>query len=153
MGSTVDTEVTGPLPRIDQRADLKLRLPGDAVDGGYEAGELEVDPGGFDRGLGGLDLSLGGLHRGLGGQVVLHGVVQILLARGLFFGEGCVRLYVELSSALNRFGVGELRFGLRQLPLGLVESRLKRPRIDLEEELALLDESPFLIALPHAGSP
>ena len=37
--------------------------------------------------------------------------------------------------------------GLRQLPFGLVERRPKRPRVNLEEQLTLLDECPFLVAL------
>ena len=99
--------------------------------------KLEIDLGRFDGSLGGLDLSLGRLHGGLGRQIILNGVVEILLAGGLLFGQRGVPLYVKLGSALNRFGVGKLRLGLRQLSFGLVERRLKWPRIDLEEQLAL----------------
>ena len=50
---------------------------------------------------------------------------------------------------LHRLGIGQRGPGLRQLPFSLVEHRLKRPRIDFEKQLPLLDESPFLIALLH----
>jgi hypothetical protein len=58
-----------------------------------------------------------------------------------------VLLHVQLRSYLNGLGGRELRFGLGQLPFGLVERRLEGPRIDLEEQLTLSDEWPFLITL------
>jgi hypothetical protein len=43
---------------------------------------------------------------------------------------------------LHCLGVGELGRRLGQLSLGLVESRLKGPWVDLEEQLALLTNAP-----------
>ena len=56
-------------------------------------------------------------------------------------------LNVEFSAVLHCFGVGEGRSSLSKLALGLIERRLKRPRIDLEKELALLHRRTLLIAL------
>jgi hypothetical protein len=50
---------------------------------------------------------------------------------------------------LHCLGVGKRSPGLRQLPFGLVERCLKGPRVNLEEELPLLDECAFLLALPQ----
>ena len=41
-------------------------------------------------------------------------------------------------------GVGEIGLVLRLLGLGLVERRLERPRIDLDQRIAFLDELAFL---------
>jgi hypothetical protein len=54
-----------------------------------------------------------------------------------------------LSAALDGFGIGKRSRGLCQLTLGLVERGLKRARVNLEEQLAFLDERTFLIALPN----
>ena len=70
-----------------------------------------------------------------------------MLAGGLFLHERGVTVHVELSSALDRFGVRELRLGLRQLSFSLAQRRLKRPWIDLKEHLALLNEGAFLVGL------
>jgi hypothetical protein len=94
-------------------------------------------------------LRLRGCHRGSGRQVILNGVIEILLAGGLFGGQGRVAIYVQFSSVLHRLRVGQLRARLRQLPQRLIEHCLKRPRIDFEKQLALLDERAFLIALLH----
>jgi hypothetical protein len=128
---------------------LKLSLAGDAVDRRNEAGEIEVDLGGFNGGLGCLDLSFGGGDCRLGRQIVLNGVVQILLAGGLLPREGCVAVDVKFGAALNCFGVGELGLGLCQLSLGLVKCRLEGTRINLEEQLSFFDERAFLVALPQ----
>ena len=50
---------------------------------------------------------------------------------------------------MHCLGVGKRGVGLRQLPRGLVERRLKGPRIDLKKQLAFPDESAFLIGLSH----
>jgi hypothetical protein len=47
---------------------------------------------------------------------------------------------VELRFAQLRFGLGKLRFGL-------VQNRLKGPRVNPKESLTLLDKGPFLIIL------
>ena len=54
---------------------------------------------------------------------------------------------------MHRFGVGQIRGRLRQLPLGLIKRRLEWPRVDLKKQLALLDERALLVTLPSAGSP
>ena len=41
-------------------------------------------------------------------------------------------------------GVGEIGLVLRLLGLGLIERRLERPRIDLDQRVAFLDELAFL---------
>ncbi len=53
---------------------------------------------------------------------------------------------------MNRFGGSKLRFRLCPLSLGLVKSCLKWAGADLEEQLALLDERAFLVALPHQAA-
>ena len=159
----------------DQRADLLLRDPGDAIDRRNEPRKSEVELRRFDRGLGGLDRGVGclnlrprgfdsglcRLHLRLRGQIVLRGVVEILLRDGLLLGERDVAVHIELGSVLIRLGRRELRFrlsqlrlrlrqlsvGLRELSLGLIERGLKRPRIDLKQQLPLLDERTFGVIL------
>ena len=55
----------------------------------------------------------------------------------------------ELRLRLHQLGLGlrELRLGLRELSLGLIDGGLKRPRIDLEQQLALSDERAFGVIL------
>src|SRR5437016_5622770 len=136
-----------PAARIDQGAHLKLGLSSYAVDGRNEPREIEVDLSRFHGGFSGLDLSFGGGHRCLRRQVVLNGVVQILLASGLLFRQRGVAVDIKFGPALHRLSVGKRGLGLRQLPFGLIERRLKGTRVDLEEPLPLPDECPFLIAL------
>jgi len=69
------------------------------------------------------------------------------LAGGLLLCQWLVALDVKFGPTLNRFGVGERGLRLGKLALSLIERRLERPWIDLEKELALLNESPLLIAL------
>ena len=92
-------------------------------------------------------MSLGGFYSGERGQIVLHRVVEILLARRLLFRQWLVALDVEFGPALHRCCVCERSLRLRKLTLRLIERCLKRPRIDLEKELAMPDKSPFLITL------
>jgi len=61
----------------------------------------------------------------------------------LFLGQRNVALYIELSPALDGFGIGELRSGLRQLPLCLIQSRSKWSRIDFEQQLPFLTSAPL----------
>jgi hypothetical protein len=126
---------------------LKLRLSGDAVDGGDQSSELQIYFGRLDRGLGSLDLSLGCFHRGNCGEVVLNGVIEVLLAGGLLFCQRRITVYVKLRATLHCYCIGERGLRLRQLALGLVERRLKRARIDFEEQLTLLDGRTLLITL------
>ncbi len=139
--------MTIPLPGADQCADLQLGLPRDAVDRRNEASKVQIDLRSFHRGLIRLDLGLGGFYGGERGQVILNRVVEILLAGRLLLGQRLVALDVKFGPTLNRFGVGERGLRLSQLAFSLIERGLKRPRIDLEKELALLNRSPFLIAL------
>src|SRR5215831_18620715 len=93
-----------PATWADEGAHLELCLSGDAVDGGNEAGEIEINPRGFNGGLIRLNLSLGRFHRGFGREVVLDGVVEILLAGGFLLCQWCVTVDVKLSPALHCFG-------------------------------------------------
>ena len=61
------------------------------------------------------------------------------MAGGLFFCQRLVSLHVKIRPALHCYGIGECGLRLCQLALGLVEGRLKRPRIDLEKKLTLFD--------------
>src|SRR5208282_1157522 len=132
-----------PAAWIDQVAYLELSLSGDAVDGRDESREIQVNLGRLNGRLSRLDLSFGRCHRSLGRQVILNGVVQILLAGSLLFCQWGVAVDVKFGSALNRLGIGELGSRLCQLSLRLVERRLKGARIDLKEQLPLLDECAF----------
>ena len=92
----------------------------------------------------------------LAAQIILRGVVQILLRDGLLLRERNVAVHIELRSALIRLALGELRFGLdqlrlglrqlpvglRKLPLRLIDRRLERPRIDLEQQLPFCTKEP-----------
>src|SRR5713101_6567719 len=137
-----------PAVRIDQGAHLKLGLSSNAINGRNEPGKIEVDLGRFHSSLSGLDLRFSCGHRCLRRHVVLNGVVQILLAGGLLLRQRNVAVHVKLGPALHCLSIGKNGLGLRQLPLGLIERRLKGTRVDLEEQLPLLDECAFLVALP-----
>ena len=55
------------------------------------------------------------------------------------------REFAELGKALQiEIGVGEIGFVLGLLGLGLIEGGLERPRIDLDQRVAFLDELAFL---------
>ena len=88
-------------------------------------------------------------------------VIQILLRDGLLLCERSVAVHIELRPALIGFRHGDLGLGLRQLSLrllhlplrlrqltfGLIQHGLKGPRIDLKQQLALLDESALFVRL------
>ena len=124
-----------------------MGLPSDAVDGRNEARKVQIDLRSFNRSLVGLDLSLGGFYGCERGEIVLNRIVEILLAGRLLLCKRRVALDVKFSPTLHCFGIGERGLRLSKLALSLIECRLKRPRIDLEKELALLNKSPLLIAL------
>ena len=64
-------------------------------------------------------------------------------ALGIGLLPGCE--FAELGKALQiEIGVGETGFVLGFLGLGLIERRLERPRINLDQRIALLDELTFL---------
>src|SRR4029453_4783909 len=100
---------------------------------------------------------------GLGDDVALNGIVVLLLRDGLLFRQGAILIYIQLCLDLARFCLGELSlslldltvslrqlsfslsrlrnrllelsFKLGQLTIGLVQSCLKWPRIDLKKQL------------------
>ncbi len=87
----------------------------------------------------GIDLGLVHLHRAL---VLLHQIdlVLVLLARhGIGLGERLVAR--EIHARLIK-----QTLVARELPFGLLQRGLVGPRIDLREEVALLDELAFLEA-------
>ncbi len=161
--------------RAHEGANLQLRDPGNAVNGGCEMGKTQVDLCGFDRGsrrldssarrrdlgLRGRHLSRRRLHLRFCGEVVLGRVIQILLGDGLLLRERGVTIDIELRPALIRFRHGylslrlqllsarllQLPLCLRQLSFRLIHDRLKRARIDLKEQLALLNEGTFFVRL------
>src|ERR1035438_4926106 len=108
--------------------------PRDAVDGGDDGGEAEVEARLVGAGPGGRDL-------GLGGEPGLDGVVQLLLADRFVAGQRGVARHVQL-------GLSELGLGLAKLALGLRERRGERPRVDLKERIALPDGKALLVDLP-----
>ena len=73
----------------------------------------------------------------LRGQLRDGGALRIGLLPGREFAEPGEALQVEV-------GVGEIGFVLDLLGLGLVERGLERPRIDLDQRVAFLDELAFL---------
>ncbi len=83
-------------------------------------------------------MSISGVVGGdLRGQLRDGGALRVGLLPG---GE-----FAELGEALQvEVGVGEIGFVLGLLGLGLVERGLERPRIDLDQRVALLDELAFL---------
>ena len=83
-------------------------------------------------------MAIGGLvGRDLRGQLRDGGALGVGLLPGREFAELGEALQVEI-------GVGEIGLVLRLLGLGLVERGLERPRIDLDQRIALLDELAFL---------
>src|SRR4030095_14314872 len=73
-------------------------------------------------------------------QFRLHGVVELLLADGSVLHQGTVAVYVQYRFA-------ELGFGLGKLAPGLVKGRLKRPRVDLKQQISCFDWFIFLVIL------
>src|SRR6185369_1208987 len=104
--------------RRDEIADLRLRDAGDAVD---ERGDFRK----FQIELRLRDLGLRGGDRRLVAEVRLDGVVKLLLAYDLIFGQRRETFDVDL-------GLAERRFGLLQLPYRLIERRLVGTGIDFE---------------------
>ena len=136
------------LDRIDRRnrrqfagsgtneiADLRPRYAGDAVNGRGDFGKLEIQFRALDRGLRGRDC-------GLGHQAGMLRVNKLLLADGLFLCEGGVALDVE-------FGFVELGLGLGELAPGLIQCRLERARINVEQQISLFHLSPLPVILRH----
>ena len=130
---------------------------------------------GGDVGLGLLEVCPRRVDGGQVGEVVLDGVVELLLAHGSARGERRVAVHLELRLLLGRHRarevalrlrhprlrlldlrlrlrdlgrrLGELRLRLRELARGLVERVLVGPRVDLEQEVAGLDEAALGVVL------
>ena len=113
---------------VDDVADIDLAQAGDARDRRLHGGVVELGLRVGDRGVVGGDLR---------GQLRDGGALGVGLLPGGEFAELGVALQVEI-------GVGEIGFVLRLLGLGLVERSLERPRIDLDQRVAFLDELAFL---------
>ena len=94
-----------------------------------------------------INLSFGGSDLSLGGNIGLNRIVEILLANRLLFGQWNIAIHVELGLDLIRFGLRELLLGIGELRFGLIECCLKGSRIDLEQRLALPDVGTFGIVL------
>ena len=126
---------------LDQRALGDQRLADASSDGRGHVGVAEVDRGVVLRGL-------GGGHGGLGLAVRRHGVVVFLLADRIGLDQRRVAIGQHL---------GAEQIGLRLLELGggPIVGRLVRRRIDLEEQLLLLDVAALLESdlLDDAGHP
>ena len=113
--------------RVDDVADIDLTQAGDARDRRLDGGIIELGLGVGDRGIVGGDLR---------GQL-LHGRA---LGIGLLLG----REFAELGVALQvQVGIGQVGLILRLLGLGLVERGLVRPRIDLDQQIALFHQLAF----------
>ena len=120
-------------PRSDEVSDLRLGKAGDAVHGGSDPGEPQIE-------LGLVDGGLGGEYRRAGRLLRADGVVEVLLADGVLFGKGLDPCQV----CLGRRPAGLL--GL-ELALSLIQGRLEGARVDLEEDLPCLHEVAFPVVL------
>ena len=87
-----------------------------------------------------IDGGLGGLNVGLGAQVGRLRVIEVLAADGPLGDQRGVPLDVHL-------GLAEVGLGLGQAALGLVERRLQRPRVDVEQIVALVHEVAFVVVV------
>ncbi len=117
--------------RADQVADLRGGDGGHSVDERHHLREADVELRGIHGGLGRLD-------RCLGGEVGLYVVVQLALGDRPLFGERPVALKVALRPADLCLRFGKPRLGLR-------EGGIECPRIDFEQELALVHDRTFFI--------
>ena len=89
------------------------------------------------------------LHRGFGLRLLLQFIVQLALRNGTLRGHGRIALHINLRQNQLRLRLAKLAFSLPQLPFSLIERCLKRPRIDLEEHMALFHLRAFAVVLPH----
>ena len=115
--------------RMDNVADVDLANAGDAIDRRRQLGVAQIRPR-----L--LDDAFIGLHHGLKlGQLGLRGVDEL---------AACPTVLVERKVSVE-IGLGIVDLGLIAIAIGdrLVELRLIRTRIDLGEEIALLDRLPL----------
>ena len=113
---------------IDDVADVDLTQAGDAGDRRLDLGIVELGLGVEDRRIVGRDLR---------GQLRNGGALGVGLLPGREFAELGVALQIQI-------GVGEIGLILGLLGLGLVQRRLIRPGIDLDQQIALVDRLAFL---------
>jgi hypothetical protein len=135
MGSTVETVVSTWAWGVPTRSpSLGFGGARDAVDGGFDLGEAQVE-------FGLADFRAGPQHLGFRGLNAPDGLVLVLLAHRPGLGQG--------QNAVQR-GLGGPENGLMpgQNGLGHVQRRLERSRVDLEEKRPLLDETAFSVVLP-----
>ncbi len=167
----------------DQVADVRVLDSRDAADRRGDLGPAEVElcvrhcrlrPGDLRLRLRHVgprveQVGLLGRDRGQVRQVILDGAVKLLLADRAARRKRRITGDVELRLLLVRLGPKEIGLGLRDLCAGLLELRfgrvergprlvqrnLVRPGIDLEEEVAGLDQRafPVLLADQVAGHP
>ncbi len=135
-----------------QIADLKRGLSGDAVDERSHFGEAQVELRGFDLCLGACNRGLGAGNRGLIRLERLGLVVQGALGDSMSLSQWGVALDIDLSELHLSLGLSKLSLGLVQLSLRLVERGLERPRIDLKEDLVLVDLAAFGVVLPDEAA-
>ncbi len=117
----------------DEIADLGDADPGDAVDRGRHPRPVEVELRLLHRRTRRLDL-------GARGAICLNGVVELLLADRALSGQRRVACNVLC-------GLGESRFGARQLPAGFVQRRFVLARIDREEQVSRTNQPAFSVVL------
>ena len=132
---------------VDQIADLRGGLAGDAGNQRPHMGEAKVQLSVFDRSFSGGYRSLCGLHRGLGLRLLLNIVVELALGDGTGLGERSIPLDVDLGQTELRLRLKHLTLCLGQLAFGLIERCLERTRIDLEQDLAFGHLGAFSIIL------
>ena len=113
---------------VDDVADVDLAQPCDAGDRRLDGGVIELGLRVLDRRRVGRDLRR---------ELRDGGALRVGLLPG--------REFAELGEALQiEVGVGEIGLVLDLLGLGLIERGLERPRIDLDQRVALLDDLAFL---------
>src|SRR5258708_13064587 len=117
----------------NQIANLRHRPPGDPGDERADLRESQVELSLFHVGF--SDANPGALS-----GLLLYFVVELALSYGMRLGEGRIALYVDV-------GQGKLRSRLRQLTLRLIQRCLKRPGINLEQDLPALYDGPFAVIL------
>ena len=132
---------------VDEIADLRGGLAGDAGNQRPHMGEAKVQLSVFDRSFRGGYRSLCGLHGGLSLRLLLNIVVELALGDGTGLGERGIALDVDLGQAELRLGLQHLPLCLGQLAFGLIERCLEGTRIDLEQDLAFGHLGAFSIIL------
>ena len=132
IGSTFVTVVKDGA-RIDEVADLHADQAGDSIDRRHDRGVIQAELRLFDRGL--LRFRLG-----TGGGGGLHGVVPLLLAGHFALKQLRVALRIHLRLLRGRIGLQKRSFCLGQ-------GRFERTAIDLEKDVAFINQLPFLVIL------